>query len=150
MARELLIQTLTANPDEAASESSWEWARRIVGRLLDAARAETTTATTEDAARVMRDEWMQYGPEVTWLHMARALDAHGLLATARTRPTRTVYSVQHWEDADGIRAGWVTGYGGYTTSREDAEATFRHQERQHPDATFRLAQAEVTTWTEVE
>src|SRR5690625_1710253 len=26
------------------------------------------------------------------------------LATARTRPTRTIYSVQHWEDADGIRA----------------------------------------------
>ena len=55
-------------------------------RRAAAARAETTTATTEDAARVMRDEWMQYGPEVTWLHMARALDAHGLLATAR--PTR--------------------------------------------------------------
>ena len=134
---------------------------------------EMTTATTEDAEAAVVDalgqspfahhEVIPSGETASTLYIThddewadlaslivQMLTARGLLATARTRPTRTVYSVQHWEDADGIRAGWVTGYGGYTTSREDAEATFRHQERQHPDATFRLAQAEVTTWTEVE
>lgn len=112
-----------------------------------AGRAETTTATVATDAPALLAE-LERAQEREADAVQRAERAEALLATARTRPTRTIYSVQHWEDADGIRASWVTGYGQYTHSREDAEATLRHQERQHPDTTFRLAQAEVTAWTE--
>lgn len=62
--------------------------------------------------------------------------------------TRTVYSVQHWEDADGIRAGWCTGYGSYTGSRDDALRTLEYQRKTYRDTTFRLASAQITGWKE--
>lgn len=62
--------------------------------------------------------------------------------------TTTVYSVQHWEDGDGIHAGWVTGHGQYTTVRRDAELVFAHRQHLNPQVQFRIATAEVTAWTE--
>src|SRR5690625_4282539 len=56
------------------------------GTRQDDCRAETTTATTEDAARVIDDAC--YGGASSPQEIAQALADAGLLATARTRPTR--------------------------------------------------------------
>ena len=63
--------------------------------------------------------------------------------------TRTVYSVQHWVDADGIRDGWCTGYGYYMRSLKDAQTQLDHDRASYPDMTFRIARAEITEWEEV-
>jgi len=63
--------------------------------------------------------------------------------------TRTVYSVQQWVDADGVRDGWCTGHGYFTHNRADAEATLAYDRRTYPAETFRLAQAQITDWEEV-
>jgi len=61
---------------------------------------------------------------------------------------RTVYSVQHWVDADGIHDGWCTGYGHYTGSKVDAAAQLEYDQRTHPAERFRLASAQITEWRE--
>jgi len=61
----------------------------------------------------------------------------------------TVYSVQHWEDGDGIHSGWVTGYGYFTHSRADAEAQLAHDRKTYPRETFRLAMSTLTDWYEL-
>ncbi|UNX54099.1 HIT domain-containing protein [Georgenia sp. TF02-10] len=62
--------------------------------------------------------------------------------------TRTVYSVQEWVDADGIRDGWNAGYGSWTGSRRDAERELQHARATYPGERFRLAAAEITDWRE--
>jgi|SRR5690625_768744 len=73
------------------------------GTRQDDCRAETTTATTEDAARVIDDAC--YGGASSPQEIAQALADAGLLATARTRPTREqIAAVIHhdgWEVPQG-------------------------------------------------
>lgn len=129
-------------------------------------RDETTTATTEDAARVLYRELRLRLPEAlapadevtdwtTWKHIVT--EVAGLLATARTRPTET----------EGTR-WWVPAYrtpepnsrvqrlGSPTVLREYAERAveqYRKQEAEdpkgNPDAIF-LATRIQHPWTEAD
>lgn len=64
--------------------------------------------------------------------------------------TRIIYSVQAWSDVDAIRDNWITGYGYYTHSRDDAIAELIHNRYRHPETTFRLAEATISEWRQVD
>lgn len=86
----------------------------------------------------------------------RGITAHDLVdgeqpcRTAVPTTTRTVYSVQAWSDVDSVRDSWITGYGYYTHSREDAAAQLEHDRKAYPHTSFRLATAEITEWEQAQ